>query len=122
MIHVNRGATTLGAFPEKEVREGLRTGRFQGSDLGWKEGMSSWKQLSQFAEFSTGVPAVVAAPAPADSGNIPPMADAPAERSGLPWEHRQGRSFFGSLIETLSMVLIQTRSGFSGDENGRRHG
>src|SRR2546428_233036 len=34
MIHVNRGATSLGAFPEEQVREAIRAGRFVGSDLG----------------------------------------------------------------------------------------
>src|SRR6266496_708477 len=51
MIHVNRGATSLGAFPEEEVRDGLRTGRFVSSDIGWREGMASWQPLSQFPEF-----------------------------------------------------------------------
>ncbi|PYK53054.1 MAG: transporter, partial [Verrucomicrobia bacterium] len=43
MIHVNRGATSLGAFPEEEVHEGLRTGRFVPTDLGWREGMANWQ-------------------------------------------------------------------------------
>ena len=51
MIHVNRGATSLGVFSEEEVREGLGTGRFLSNDLGWREGMPSWKQLSQFPEL-----------------------------------------------------------------------
>ena len=52
MIHVNRGATSLGVFSEEEVREGLRTGRFAPSDIGWREGMATWQPLSQFAEFA----------------------------------------------------------------------
>ena len=47
MIHVNRGATSLGVFSEEEVREGLRTGRFAPSDIGWREGMATWQPLSQ---------------------------------------------------------------------------
>jgi GYF domain 2 len=42
MIHVNRGATNLGAFPEEQVREGIRAGRFLPSDLGWRKGMANW--------------------------------------------------------------------------------
>ena len=34
------------------MREGLRTGRFAPSDLGWREGMQNWQPLSQFAEFA----------------------------------------------------------------------
>jgi hypothetical protein len=102
MIHVNRGATSLGAFPEEEVREGLRTGRFASTDLGWREGMPSWKPLSQFEEFGA-----------TPSGEPPPQISAaaapetPAPRSGLPWEHRQERGFVNAFIETLAMVLTK---------------
>src|SRR5260370_609213 len=34
MIHVNRGATSLGVFSEEEVREGLRSGRFVSPAIG----------------------------------------------------------------------------------------
>src|SRR6266513_1482555 len=37
-IHVNRGGTCLGTFSEEDVRAGLRSGRFAGTDLGWREG------------------------------------------------------------------------------------
>jgi len=33
MIHVSRGATSLGAFSEEEVREGLRTGVMAGDQF-----------------------------------------------------------------------------------------
>jgi len=56
MIHVTRGATSLGAFSEEDVREGLRTGRFLSTDLGWREGMASWQPLSQFEEFREAAP------------------------------------------------------------------
>ena len=102
MIHVNRGATSLGAFPEEEVREGLRTGRFASSDLGWREGMPAWKPLSEFSEFAAAAP-----------GGPPPQigatstAETATARSGLPWEHRQERGFANAFIETLAMVLTK---------------
>ena len=58
MIHINRSGASLGTFPEEDVREGLRTGRFIGTDLGWREGMPSWQPLSQFVEFSAAPPAL----------------------------------------------------------------
>src|SRR5213082_525526 len=64
MIHVNRGATSLGAFPEEQVREGIRAGRFLSSDLGWREGMANWQPLSQFAEFAEDFSASRASSAP----------------------------------------------------------
>jgi hypothetical protein len=102
MIHVNRGATSLGAFPEEEVREGLRTGRFASSDLGWREGMPSWKPLSGFSEFATAAP--TASPPQIGSTSTSETAGA---RSGLPWEHRQERGFANAFIETLAMVLTK---------------
>lgn len=74
MIHVNRGATSLGQFSDTEVREGLRSGRFVGTDLGWQEGMPSWKQLSQFSEFAADIPA--SSPAAA-SPTVPPSQAGP---------------------------------------------
>ena len=45
MIHLNRGATSLGIFSEEEVREGLRSGRFVPDDMGWREGRANWQPL-----------------------------------------------------------------------------
>ena len=72
MIHVNRGATSLGVFSEEEVREGLRTGRFVSTDIGWREGMANWQPLSQFTELGAAAPgappAQITAPATLGSG------------------------------------------------------
>src|SRR2546429_2841366 len=96
MIHVNRGATSLGVFSEEEVREGLATGRFAPTDLGWREGMASWQPLSQFPEFA-GAPGP--AMPPVQAGAVPATGPAGAARSGLPWEHRQERGFFNAFVE-----------------------
>src|SRR5438270_11419663 len=107
MIHVNRGATSLGVFPEEQVREGIRAGRFLPSDLGWKEGMTSWQPLSQFAEFASDFPAGAPAPAapPTQTSGAAPasavVATTPAApRSGLPWDERSTKGFFSAFIET----------------------
>jgi hypothetical protein len=102
MIHVNRGATSLGTFSEEEVREGLRTSRFAPTDLGWREGMPNWQPLSQFTEFAAASPA--APPPQIPTTSTPETAVA---RSGLPWEHRQERGFLNAFIETLAMVLTK---------------
>jgi hypothetical protein len=109
MIHVNRGATSLGVFSEEEVREGLRTGRFAPTDIGWREAMANWQPLSQFPELaSAAVPTVppVQAGATGTPVAVPP-------RSGLPWEHRQERGFFSAFVETLAMVLTKPGTAFS---------
>src|SRR6266702_882977 len=108
MIHVNRGATSLGAFSEEEVREGLRTGRFVPTDIGWREGMATWQPLSQFPELGATAPG---APPPQISAGA--TSEAVAPRSGLPWEHRQERGFFNAFVETLVMVLTKPGEAFA---------
>jgi hypothetical protein len=103
MIHVNRGATSLGVFSEEEVREGLSAGRFAPTDIGWREGMASWQPLSQFPEFGG-----TAAPAePPVQAGAAPTSTPVAARTGLPWEHRQERGFVSAFVETLAMVLTK---------------
>src|SRR5438132_14291177 len=120
MIHVSRGATSLGAFPEEQVREGLRSGRFGPSDLGWREGMANWQPLSQFPEFAADIAAAAGAPPPQVgpiSTSTPPPAgttlEAPAPRSGLPWDQRQQKGLFNAFIETLQMVLSKPTAAFT---------
>ena len=102
MIHGNRGATSLGVFSEEEVREGLRTGRFAPTDIGWREGMATWQPLSQFPELGAAAPAVPPVQSDATATSTPASA-----RTGLPWEHRQERGFVNAFIETLAMVLTK---------------
>jgi hypothetical protein len=103
MIHVNRGATSLGVFSEEEVREGLRTGRFAPTDIGWREGMATWQPLSQFPELGgAAAPAVPPVQSDATATSTPASA-----RTGLPWEHRQERGFVNAFIETLAVVLTK---------------
>src|SRR5437879_6076464 len=126
MIHVNRGATSLGAFPEEQVREGIRSGRFLASDLGWREGMASWQPLSQFIEFAEDItaakPAAPAATPPPPQTPTPPTMIAPsagststasAPRSGLPWDDRHSKGLFSAFIETLQMVLTRPGEAFT---------
>src|SRR6266513_6012444 len=108
MIHVNRGSTSLGAFSEEEVREGLRTGRFAPTDIGWREGMANWQPLSQFAELAGATPA-----APPLQTGVASISEPAAPRGGLPWDHRQERGFFNAFIETLVMVLTKPGEAFT---------
>src|SRR6185312_7175130 len=41
-----------------------------------------------------------------------PMATPASARTGLPWEHRQGRGFFNAFIETMSIVLTRPAEAF----------
>ena len=120
-IHVNRGGTSLGTFSEEDVRAGLRSGRFAGTDLGWREGMASWQSLSQFSEFAADMPS--GAPTPPPSAPPPPAiltttpapagSENPPARSGLPWDERQTKGLLNAFIETLQMVLRKPVAAFT---------
>ncbi|MEO5717040.1 MAG: YIP1 family protein [Chthoniobacterales bacterium] len=92
---VNRGETKLGVFPEEEIREGLRSGRFLPTDLYWQEGMPTWLPLAQF---------------PGLTGGDIPLAVA---QSGLPWDRRQELGFFPAFFETLKLVLLNPTTAFT---------
>ena len=117
-IHVNRGGTSLGTFSEEDVRAGLRSGRFAGTDLGWREGMASWQPLSQFSEFVADIP-VGAPPPPPVTSTITPApvgstsSSATAPRSGFPWDERHQRGFLNAFIETLMLVLTKPTEAFT---------
>ena len=113
MINVNRGATSLGVFSEEDVRAGLRTGRFAPTDLGWREGMTTWQPLAQFPEFAEGIGAA----APGTGPTVAPGSEvlAPAAggaRTGLPWENREQLGFVKAFTDTMVMVLTKPVEAF----------
>lgn len=89
-IHLARNGSALGIYSEAEVRAGLETGRFQRTDLGWREGMPSWVALGSWPEFASA--ASVAIPASAEA----------ALPSELPWETAPG---LGSLLRSAWLVV-----------------
>lgn len=101
-IHVSRGQTKLGIFSQEEIKEGLQSGRFVATDLGWREGMSSWSPLSQFPEFAA------ASPLTPTGGT-----SAPSAATGLPWDHRERLGFLPAFFETLKLVLLEPGAAFS---------
>ena len=114
-FHINRSGTSLGTFSEDEVREGLRSGKFVGTDLGWREGMATWEPLAQISEFAqeTGPggapsppPQFIGASAITATGTIAP-------RSGLPWDDRQQHGMLRAFFDTLVMVLTKPAEAFT---------
>ena len=47
-IWINRAGQNLGTFTLEEVQRGLNQGQFVPGDLGWQEGMETWKPLAEF--------------------------------------------------------------------------
>ena len=114
-FHINRSGTNLGTFSEDEVRDGLRSGKFFGTDLGWREGMATWEPLAQISEFAQQAgPGGAASPQPQFTGasTVTPMATI-APRSGLPWDDRQQRGILRAFFDTLIMVLTKPAEAFT---------
>ena len=123
MIHISRSGGTLGVFDEARVREGLRTGEFIGTDLGWTEGMASWRPLSELESFgaqSTGAAPGGPVPEPGGASTATPAAaplvssgeTATAGGLGLPWENRESVGLVSALFATIAMVLTRPSEAF----------
>src|SRR5436853_1884823 len=112
-FHINRSGTSLGTFSEDEVREGLRSGKFAGTDLGWREGMAIWQPLAQISEFAQETGPGAASPPPQFAGGAVTPGVTVVPRSGLPWDDRQQKGFFTAFIETLQMVLTRPAEAFT---------
>ncbi|MGI8820742.1 MAG: YIP1 family protein [Chthoniobacterales bacterium] len=125
MIHVSRSGAQLGIFDEARVREGLTTGEFIGTDLGWTQGMAVWRPLAELESFGGAAPPP--APSSIDDATAPeaapaatlaatptgPPFTAPVEAvTGLPWENRAQIGFLTALFETIVVVLMHPSQAF----------
>lgn len=97
VIHIARDRKALGQFSQEEVAEGLKSGRFFPTDLGWQEPMEAWKPLSEF-DFSLVEPApslqLEEAPVP------PPALPEPA------WERREEIGYFKAGLGTIRQIVF----------------
>jgi len=115
MIHIGRAGAKLGSFSEFEARQGLKSGRFLPTDLGWKEGMENWAPLSQFPELAPTPPPLPEPPElnPDPEPDSPSDSAAAEERPGLPWDYRSEIGFFPAFLQTARMVLFDPNAAFS---------
>jgi hypothetical protein len=96
-IHVARNSAQLGIFSSEEIVAGLQSGRFLATDLAWRDGLSGWSPLGDWAEFRvTGVPSSPSA-MPAES----------VITSTIPWE--QGKSL-SSFFATVKLAIANPSS------------
>jgi hypothetical protein len=95
-IHIARDRQSLGQFSPEEVAEGLASGKFLATDLGWREPMEQWKPLSEF----TDLPQVAVSIIP------PAFPEAPPEEQPEPaWERRRQLGMLSALAQTIRQVL-----------------
>lgn len=102
MIHVARDGAKLGEFTVEQIREGLRSGQFRSTDLGWQPGMADWRPLSELAGAPPTLPLATAAGV---SGGSP--------GAGLPWEHRAQLGFFKAWFDTVSLLITRPSEAFT---------
>ena len=97
-IHIARNRQPLGQFSPEQVAEGLASGKFLATDLGWREPMEAWKPLSEF----TDLPAWPSSPVP------PALEFEPPEPPPIPqpaWERRAQLGFFPAIVQSVHQVL-----------------
>jgi hypothetical protein len=110
MIHVARDGAKLGEFTLEQIREGLGTGQFRASDLGWQTGMAEWRPLSSFV--------APAEPAAAPGAPVLPLAtaagfSAAAPGTGLPWENREQLGLVKAWFDTVSLLITKPSDAFT---------
>ena len=104
MIHVARDGAKLGEFTLEQIREGLSTGQFRPTDLGWQSGMAEWRPLSEFVVATSAPPS---APAPLA------VTGTPAAGTGLPWENRQQIGLVKAWLDTVSLLIAKPSEAFT---------
>lgn len=110
MIHVARDGAKLGEFTLEQIREGLGTGQFRTTDLGWQSGMADWRPLSTFVApaESTAAPAAPALPLATAAG-----VSTAVPGSGLPWEHRRELGMVKAWLDTVSLLITRPSDAFT---------
>jgi hypothetical protein len=121
-IWINRAGQNLGTFTFEEVQRGLNQGQFVSTDLGWQEGMETWKPLSEFPGLQI-PPAQVQPPAipqasPPSPDSPPPVAQQPLAtvedaKDAPAWERRKELGFFKALTQTWKEVLFYPATTFA---------
>lgn len=101
MIHVARDGVKIGEFTADQVREGLTSGQFRATDLGWQSGMPEWRPLTEFD-----------APAPSPDQPLA-LAVTESTAAGLPWEHREQLGFFRAFFDTVSLLITRPSEAFT---------
>ncbi len=110
MIHVARDGAKLGEFTLEQVREGLGTGQFRPTDLGWQSGMADWRPLSELVAAAA-APGAGAAPSPTPLA-VAGISSAPAG-AGLPWERRAELGFVKAWFDTVSLLITKPSEAFA---------
>jgi hypothetical protein len=120
-IWINRAGQNLGTFTLEEVQRGLNQGQYVPTDLGWQEGMESWKPLAEFAGLQMPLQQAEAAslsPTFPSSPQVPPLLGMAAlatfdgAEDGPAWERRKELGLVKALTQTWKEVLFNPNVSF----------
>jgi hypothetical protein len=121
-IWINRAGQNLGTFALEDVQRGLNQGQFVPTDLGWQEGMETWKPLAEFAGLQMPPPQQVEpaplAPLSRSSPHVPPplgedtLVTVEGAEDGPAWERRKELGLVKALTETWKEVLFNPTVSF----------
>ena len=121
-IWINRAGQNLGTFTLEEVQRGLNQGQFVPTDLGWQEGMETWKTLAEFSGLqmpSQQVQPPTLTPISPSSPYAPPplgadtLATVEGIEDGPAWERRKELGLFKALMLTWKEVLFNPTVSFA---------
>lgn len=121
-IWINRAGQNLGTFTLEEVQRGLNQGQFVPTDLGWQEGMETWKLLAEFPGLQIPPPQVqlpsIAPGSPPSPDVSPPLgeqtlATVSGVEDGPAWERRKELGLFKALTQTWKEVLFNPSASFA---------
>lgn len=113
MIQVARDGTNIGTFSLEQIREGLQSGQFHSTDLGWQPGMSRWIPLARFEAEAPSAATPLSEASPGASAISIAAAPVGGPESGLPWEHRQKLGFVKAFIDTVKVILTKPGEAFT---------
>ncbi|MEO6053472.1 MAG: YIP1 family protein [Chthoniobacterales bacterium] len=98
-IFLNRNRQSLGQFTPEEVAAGLKSGKFNPTDLAWREGMEAWQLLSSFDDLPPVEELQEIMPLPDE---ISPVIEEPMVPA---WERRAEIGIFRALAQTVKQVM-----------------
>jgi hypothetical protein len=112
-IHVARDGAKLGEFSLEQIREGLRTGQFRPTDLGWEQGLPDWRPLATFVVEKPAAAAPSIEPVPGAAAVSPMTTPGATAGAGLPWEYRAQLGFVKAWFDTVSLLITKPSEAFT---------
>ncbi|WP_395739672.1 DUF4339 domain-containing protein [Prosthecobacter sp.] len=106
---ITRDGEELGSFDASQIQEGLKSGYFEATDWGWREGMDGWVALPELAGTATAPASTAPAAAPPQTRTIVSPASAPIRKPVAP--QPQGVNPYAAPTASVAMPQKPTTGG-----------